>query len=136
MASLPTVGRVTKASRMPKRAKGVVQKIASLARQTSKAYEKRPCGVRGCRDSPFLFMAFLVGVVMLEVDVSTAADTTRSLFISFARGDLLGIVETAGGMNTPLALFGVREAFVRLAITFSPSDSIVALSISVFRTLR
>ena len=37
-------------------------------------------------------------------------------------------------MNTPLALFVVREAFVtlptegRLAITFSPSDSIVALS--------
>ena len=41
MASLPSVGRVTKASRMPKRAKGVfnnAQKIASLARQTSKAH--------------------------------------------------------------------------------------------------
>ena len=41
------------------------------------------------------------------------------------RGDLLGVVESAGGMNTPLALFGVREAFVtlttegRLGITFS-----------------
>ena len=96
---IPSVGRVTKASRTLKRAKGVfnnAQKIASLARQTSKAHEKRPCG---------------------------------------KRGNLLGVVESAGGMNTPLALFGVREAFVtlptegRLGITFSsPSDSIVALS--------
>ena len=41
MPSLPSVGRVTKASRTPKRAKGVfnnAQKIASLARQTSKAH--------------------------------------------------------------------------------------------------
>ena len=63
MPSLPSVGRVTKASRTPKRAKGVfnnAQKIASLARQTSKAHEKRPCG---------------------------------------KRGDLLGVVESAGGMN-------------------------------------
>ena len=30
------------------------------------------------------------------------------------RGDLLGVVESAGGMNTPLALFGMREAFVTL----------------------
>ena len=69
MASLPSVGRVTKASRMPKRAKGVfnnAQKIASLARQTNKAHEKRPC----CK-----------------------------------RGDLLGVVESAGGMNTPFSAY-------------------------------
>ena len=78
MASLhvPSVGRVTKASRTPNRAKELfnnAQKIASLARQTSKAHKKRPCG---------------------------------------KRGDILGVVESAGGMNTPLALFGVREAFL------------------------
>ena len=63
MPSLPSVGRVTKASRTLKRAKGVfnnAQKIASLARQTSKAHEKRPCG---------------------------------------KRGDLLGVVESTGGMQ-------------------------------------
>ena len=56
MASLPSVGRVTKASRMPKRAKGVfnnAQKIASLARQT---HEKRPCGKRA---SEAIFWALL-----------------------------------------------------------------------------
>ena len=59
MASLPSVGRVTKASRTPKRAKGVfnnAQKIASLARQTSKAHEKRPCGKRA---SEAIFWALL-----------------------------------------------------------------------------
>ena len=86
---------VTKASRMPKRAKGVfnnAQKIASLARQTSKA---RPC----------MWQA--------------------------------GVVESAGGMNTPLALFGMREAFVtlptegRLAVTFHHRRTQSSLSLNI-----
>lgn len=59
-------------------------------------------------------MAFLVGVVTeLEVGVSTAATLLLVMIFLLAskRGDLLGL-ELIGGINTPLALLGVREAFV------------------------
>ena len=42
------------------------------------------------------------------------------------QGDLLGVVESAGGMNTPLALFGMREAFVTL-----PTEGRLSPSLSV-----
>ena len=83
-------------------------------------------------------MAFLVGVVTpqkLEIGVSIAAILLLLviifLLLASKQGDLLGLNPT-GGINTPLALLGVQEAFVtfpteeRNAITFSPPHSILA----------
>ena len=38
------------------------------------------------------------------------------LMKSDKRGDLLGVVESAGGMNTPLALFRRAESFLPLKV--------------------
>ena len=147
MASLPSVGRVTKASRMPKRAKGLFIPLAdsttprrsprllawhtvlfmSFAHLASKRGDL--LGVVEHTFSPLKVCSFHRLTQQRPEDRLACSLPTRSLFTSFARLAIFWAL-----LNTPLALFGMREAFVtlrtegRLAITFSPSDSIVALS--------